>query len=191
MKKILLPFVVAAVTLSIGTADADHSARGTVLVINPNGGDRSDRFVLTGSKTNDALAWIAKYGLKKNTRVALAYKGKVYRKRSTVLKIARRHKLPTYRICGKVAPEEHVRAVHKYYRSAHRWQAIKVSFHEGGWRTEARNGQYRGTFQMGTWERATYGHGSSYDAQARASSRYFYASGADWSPWEVKPWWGC
>lgn len=52
----------------------------------------------------------------------------------------------------------------------------------------ATNGQYRGLFQMGSWERARYGHGNNPWAQARAASRYFFASGADWSPWECKPW---
>jgi hypothetical protein len=44
---------------------------------------------------------------------------------------------------------------------------------------------------MGNYARGRYGHGYTYNAQARSASRYFYAAGADWSPWEVKPWWGC
>lgn len=48
--------------------------------------------------------------------------------------------------------------------------------------------QYWGLFQMGTSERARYGHGWNAWAQARAAKRYFIASGRDWSPWECKPW---
>jgi len=52
----------------------------------------------------------------------------------------------------------------------------------------SRNGQYLGIFQMGSTERATYGHGGDVWSQARAAWRYFVASGRDWSPWACKPW---
>lgn len=74
------------------------------------------------------------------------------------------------------------------------WQARRVALCESGyvvrsWRTgtHARNGQYRGLFQMGYAERARYGHGAGAWAQARAAYRYFKASGRDWSPWQCKP----
>lgn len=51
----------------------------------------------------------------------------------------------------------------------------------------ASNGQYLGLFQMGSWERATYGHGWTPIEQARAAWRYFVASGRDWSPWQCRP----
>lgn len=66
-------------------------------------------------------------------------------------------------------------------------QAITVAACESTFNTHAVNGQYRGIFQMGEWERATYGHGWTPRAQARAAHRYFVASGRDWSPWECKP----
>jgi hypothetical protein len=50
----------------------------------------------------------------------------------------------------------------------------------------ARNGIYRGIFQMGTNERATYGHGNDPWSQARAAHRYYVASGRDWSPWDPR-----
>lgn len=53
--------------------------------------------------------------------------------------------------------------------------------------TYAKNGQYLGMFQMGENERATYGHGSSALAQARAAHAYYLDSGRDWSPWDCKP----
>lgn len=49
------------------------------------------------------------------------------------------------------------------------------------------NGQYLGIFQMGSSERATYGHGRTALRQARAALRYFVASGRDWSPWDCRP----
>lgn len=51
----------------------------------------------------------------------------------------------------------------------------------------AANGQYLGMFQMGSSERARFGHGSTPIEQARAAYRYFVESGRDWSPWSCKP----
>jgi hypothetical protein len=65
-------------------------------------------------------------------------------------------------------------------------EALAVSWCESKWYVWAGNGQYLGLFQMGSWERRTYGHGSGAWAQARAALRYFNASGRDWSPWACK-----
>jgi len=69
-------------------------------------------------------------------------------------------------------------------------QAMRVAYCETGgtYSTGAQNGQYLGIFQMGSWERRTYGHGSTHLAQAQAAYRYFRASGYRWGPWECKPW---
>ena len=48
--------------------------------------------------------------------------------------------------------------------------------------------QYLGLFQMGSSERARFGHGWTPLEQARAAHRYFVASGSDWSPWQCRPW---
>lgn len=66
-------------------------------------------------------------------------------------------------------------------------EALEVSWCESRFSIDARNGEYRGLFQMGSWERRTYGHGAGPLAQARAARRYFVASGRDWSPWSCKP----
>lgn len=47
--------------------------------------------------------------------------------------------------------------------------------------------QYLGLFQMGSSERARYGHGWTAIEQVRAAYRYFVASGRDWSPWQCRP----
>ena len=69
-------------------------------------------------------------------------------------------------------------------------QALRVSWCESRWEIWAgyKKHQYWGLFQMGTSERARYGHGWNAWAQARAAWRYFVASGKDWSPWSCKPW---
>ena len=69
-------------------------------------------------------------------------------------------------------------------------QALAVARCESGWSYSlyASNGQYQGMFQMGSSERARYGHGNNPWAQSRAAYRYFVASGRDWSPWACKPW---
>lgn len=58
----------------------------------------------------------------------------------------------------------------------------------GRWDTWARNGQYRGLFQMGTSERRRYGHGIDPWTQARAAKRYFIATGYSWRPWPKCRW---
>jgi hypothetical protein len=71
----------------------------------------------------------------------------------------------------------------------HASEAIRVVDCETGhtFDTGARNGQYLGLFQMGSSERALYGHGPTALEQARAAYVYFVVSGRSWSPWECKP----
>lgn len=69
----------------------------------------------------------------------------------------------------------------------YRNQALAVSRCESGYSVNAQNGQYLGIFQMGSSERARYGHGHDALEQAIAAHRYFVASGRDWSPWSCKP----
>ena len=68
-------------------------------------------------------------------------------------------------------------------------QALAVARCEAGhsMTPRAHNGQYLGMFQMGSYARARFGHGSDRLTQARAAYRYFVASGRDWSPWACKP----
>ncbi len=69
-------------------------------------------------------------------------------------------------------------------------QALDVSWCESKWYVWAGVGkhQYHGLFQMGSSERARYGHHPTNAwIQARAAWRYFVASGKDWSPWSCKP----
>ena len=70
----------------------------------------------------------------------------------------------------------------------HCQQAIRVARCESGLTIGAENGQYLGLFQMGSWERRTFGHGWNPWAQSRAAYKYFVQSGRDWSPWSCKPW---
>jgi hypothetical protein len=62
-------------------------------------------------------------------------------------------------------------------------QAVAVAWCESRLTTTAENGQYRGLFQMGSYERSLFGHGRTAHDQARAAHRYFVRSGRDWSPW--------
>ena len=57
--------------------------------------------------------------------------------------------------------------------SAHYW--------DQGVPHQAQNGQYRGMMQMGSSERARFGHGPDPWRQARAAHRYWLLSG--WRPW--------
>jgi hypothetical protein len=62
-------------------------------------------------------------------------------------------------------------------------QAVAVAWCESRLSPAARNGQYRGLFQMGSNERRLFGHGESAYEQSQAAHRYFVHSGRDWSPW--------
>ena len=68
-------------------------------------------------------------------------------------------------------------------------QAVAVAYCETGGTFDlgASNGQYLGLFQMGSSERAKYGHSSTAIGQARSAYSYFADSGYDWSPWACKP----
>jgi len=66
-------------------------------------------------------------------------------------------------------------------------EALAVARCESGLSVWASNGQYLGLFQMGSSERAHYGHGSTALEQALAAHRYFVAAGG-WGPWQCKPW---
>jgi hypothetical protein len=80
-----------------------------------------------------------------------------------------------------------VAAIRFVFGPAYDEQAIAVSWCEGRHNTRATNGQYLGTFQMGSSERALYGHGETALEQVRAAHRYFVLSGRDWSPWSCQP----
>lgn len=64
-------------------------------------------------------------------------------------------------------------------------QALRVAWCESRFDVNARNGQYRGLFQMGASERARFGHGRTVLAQSRAARRYFDLAG--WGPWACRP----
>jgi hypothetical protein len=64
--------------------------------------------------------------------------------------------------------------------------AVAVAWCESHLQTTARNGQYLGMFQMGSYERRLFGHGDTAHAQAVAAHRYYIRSGRDWSPWSCR-----
>jgi Lysozyme like domain len=65
-------------------------------------------------------------------------------------------------------------------------EALAVAWCESRLQPTARNGQYLGLFQMGSYARRLFGHGSSAHQQATAAHRYFIRSGRDWSPWSCR-----
>jgi hypothetical protein len=80
---------------------------------------------------------------------------------------------------AKLPPRKAICAVFRGY--CH--QAVAVAWCESRLQTTAHNGQYLGLFQMGSYERSLFGHGSTAHDQALAAHRYFVLSGRDWSPW--------
>jgi len=69
---------------------------------------------------------------------------------------------------------------------SHCQEALAVAWCESRLSTTAQNGQYLGLFQMGSYERRLFGHGSTARDQAVAAHRYFVRSGRDWSPWSCR-----
>lgn len=65
-------------------------------------------------------------------------------------------------------------------------EAVAVAWCESRLNPTAENGQYRGLFQMGSYERSLFGHGSTAHDQSVAAHRYFVRSGRDWSPWACR-----
>lgn len=65
-------------------------------------------------------------------------------------------------------------------------QALRIAWCESRYNINAINGQYRGLFQMGDYERRLFGHGNNPWAQAKAAHKYFIASRKDWSPWSCR-----
>jgi hypothetical protein len=114
----------------------------------------------------------AKHRLAK-AKKEIRYYRRLIRKRSE-LRRARRlsHASPRVAICGVFG---------RYCR-----QALAVAWCESGHQTTARNGQYLGLFQMGTYARDIAGHGNTAYEQARAAYRFFVLSGRDWSPWSCR-----
>lgn len=102
-----------------------------------------------------------------------------------------KHKLDKLRIPAvpHLGGIEGVKAIIRYVFGGYGGQAVEVSRCETGgtfWPGSS-NGQYLGIFQMGSSERARYGHGSDALTQARSAYHYFADSGYDWSPWSCKP----
>lgn len=60
-------------------------------------------------------------------------------------------------------------------------KALSVAWCESRFNVYARNGQYLGLFQMGSFARSHYGHSWNAWGQARAAHRYYLDAG--WSPW--------
>lgn len=94
-------------------------------------------------------------------------------------RVARRAKLREARRLAHAPPAIVIRAVFGRYAR----QALAVAWCESRFDVRAQNGQYLGLFQMGSYERSLFGHGSSAHRQALAAHRYFVLSGRDWSPW--------
>lgn len=60
-------------------------------------------------------------------------------------------------------------------------KAVRVAMCESRLDPKAVNGQYKGVFQMGSSERAKYGHGRTVLEQSKAAKAYFDDAG--WAPW--------
>jgi hypothetical protein len=66
--------------------------------------------------------------------------------------------------------------------------ALNVAWCESRGKANARNGQYKGHFQIGRHEWAKFGKGGNpYNGYHNAAAAYRYYQVAGWGPWECRP----
>lgn len=73
----------------------------------------------------------------------------------------------------------------KKFRGEYCLAALNIVYCESGFNVKASNGQYLGMFQMGSNERARFGHANNAWVQTNAAYKYFRLS--HWTPWECRP----
>lgn len=95
--------------------------------------------------------------------------------------------LATPSMAGAPSRSANERVIRAVFGPRYDDQAVAVASCESGLSIWARNGQYLGLFQMGSYARAKYGHAWNAWTQSRAAYRYFQDSGRDWSPWSCQP----
>jgi hypothetical protein len=79
-------------------------------------------------------------------------------------------------------------AVRAHFPARLHRQALNVAWCESRGRASARNGQYKGHFQMGRREWATFGRGGNpFNASHNAAAAYRYYKVSGWRPWECRP----
>ena len=67
-------------------------------------------------------------------------------------------------------------------------QALNVAWCESKGAAHARNGQYRGHFQMGRREWQRFGSGDPFNPTDNAAAAYrYYSYAGSWRPWECQP----
>jgi hypothetical protein len=77
------------------------------------------------------------------------------------------------------------KAVRAEWRTkAERIQAFDIAWCESRYSVRARNGQYLGLWQLGSWARARYGHGTTVRAQAHAAHALYHDYG--WRQWQCR-----
>jgi hypothetical protein len=69
-----------------------------------------------------------------------------------------------------------------------RAQALNVAWCESRGVPTARNGQYKGHFQIGRAEWNRFGSGDPFDPVSNSAAAYrYYAYAGSWRPWQCKP----
>ena len=117
------------------------------------------------------------------------------RERRIVALLVRIHKLRAERLSGRSGervpghgnpvPGNSVRSIICSVFGAHCSEAISVATCESTLRVTARNGDYWGLFQFGSFARAHYGF--AWDALTQSRAAYRYWRDAGWSPWQCQP----
>jgi hypothetical protein len=175
----------AAATMQGGTAQAPRQANAEQRVLTLD--ERLERKLALLQKYRGTVRFyenhrslLAASKRPMDAKVSLAYaKKRIAQLTKTVAMLRAKIRVRESRRLAKLPPRKAICSVFGSYCR----QAVSVAWCESRLRTNARNGQYLGLFQMGSYERSLFGHGRTAHDQARAAHRYFLRSGRDWSPW--------
>ncbi|HXI66973.1 MAG TPA: hypothetical protein VNH41_03470, partial [Steroidobacteraceae bacterium] len=157
--------------------DARVDGRGRQANIRPSGA--------TGAASVDpvtywrGLAQKRLHLLGKRERRIVALLVRIHKLRATERRRTERPSTPGH--LGRTSPASIICSVF----GSHCSEAISVATCESTLNVYARNGDYEGLFQFGSFARAHYGFAWNALTQARAAYRYFLDAG--WSPWQCRP----
>ena len=125
-----------------------------------------------------ALAVKRLHLLAKRVRRIVALLVRIHKLRATE---RRHHRSSTPGYLGQTSPAQIICRVF----GSHCSEAISVATCESHLNVYARNGQYLGLFQFGSFARAHYGF--AWDALTQSRAAYRYWRDAGWSPWQCQP----
>lgn len=134
------------------------------------------------STSASRLRWFRRLGV---VAVAITVSGGSLSSTTPSAQAMRRVRAPYPHVGAAPGMEAAVRAA---FPANLRRAALNVAWCESRGKANARNGQYKGHFQIGRQEWAKFGKGGNpYNGYHNAAAAYRYYKVAGWGPWECRP----